>query len=69
MSALTFPMDVVFRNELLRSGKNLSPINSQEEFDARKADYEKQALRLRKFAVWVGIMRGQKEVEIARGQG
>lgn len=64
---MRFPVDVVFRNELLRSGKNLPTCYTQAEYEERAAKCREEATRSRSFAVWVGIERGGKEHEIARG--
>ena len=66
---IKFPCAVVFRNELLRSGKNLPDCASQEELDQRAETYRAQAKLKRAFCVWVAVeFKTGREVEIARGE-
>lgn len=66
---MKFPCAVVFRNEVIRSGKDLPECASQEEMDRRTAEYKIQAKNKRSFAVWVAIeYRTGKEIELARGE-
>lgn len=64
---MRFPVYVVFRNEALRSGRDVQTCYTQAEYEDRAAKCHEEAARSRSFAVWVGIEKGGKEHEIARG--
>lgn len=66
---MKFPCSVVFRNDALRSGRNLPDCATQEELDRRTEEYKSQAKRMRKFCSWVAIeFHSGKEIELARGE-
>lgn len=65
---MKFPVQVVFRNELLRSGKNLPECATKEDLDARIEKCRAEAKKARRFAVWVAIDSRGQETELARGE-
>lgn len=65
---MKFPVEIVFRNELLRSGRELPTCHNEEDYAQRAEEYKRKAKSLRRFSVWVAIDSNGRETEIARGE-